>query len=129
MQKTLPGIHLLPLQFAFHSRHKSVYDSSLVKRILHSEKLDHLICDSCWRNEVSNFRLRQSGKVVPFCEHYGPDVDINTENSSDNSGSKETMQKVLALFGGFFKTILGVKNSEDFNFCVFHPIWVKFVMT
>ena len=35
-------------------------------------------------------------KVEPFCEHYEPDVDINTENSLDNSGSNETMQKVLA---------------------------------
>ena len=54
------------------------------------------IFDSCWRNEVSNFRLRQFAKVGPFCEHYEPDVDINTENSLDNSGSNETMQKVLA---------------------------------
>ena len=30
-------------------------------------------------------------------EVYGSDVDINTEKSLDNSGSNETMQKVLAL--------------------------------
>ena len=54
------------------------------------------IFDSCWRNEVSNFRLRKFEKVGPFCEHYVADVDINTENSLDNSGSNETMQKVLA---------------------------------
>ena len=36
-------------------------------------------------------------KVEPFCELYGPDVDINNVNSLDNSGSNETMQKVLAL--------------------------------
>ena len=55
------------------------------------------IFDSCWRNEVSNFRLRKFEKVVPFCDLYGPDVDINNINSLDNSGSNETMQKVLAL--------------------------------
>ena len=54
------------------------------------------IFDSCWRNEVSNFCLRKFEEVVPFCEHYGPDVDINNINSLDNSGSNETMQKVLA---------------------------------
>ena len=54
------------------------------------------IFDSCWRNEDSNFCLRKFAEVVPFCEHYGADVDINTENSLDNSGSNETMQKVLA---------------------------------
>ena len=54
------------------------------------------IFDSCWRNEVSNFRLRKFGEVEPFCDLYGADVDINTKNSLDNSGSNETMQKVLA---------------------------------
>ena len=51
----------------------------------------------CWRNELSNFCLRQFAKVVPFCEPNEADVDINTRNSLDNSGSNETMQKVLAL--------------------------------
>ena len=55
------------------------------------------IFDSCWRNEVSNFRLQKFEKVGPFCEPNEPDVDINTRNSLDNSGSNETMQKVLAL--------------------------------
>ena len=55
------------------------------------------IFDSFWRNEVSNFLLRKIGKVKPFCDLYVADVDINTENSLDNSGSNETMQKVLAL--------------------------------
>ena len=55
------------------------------------------IFDSCWRNEVSDFRLRQFEQVVPFCEHYGADIEINTRNSLDNSGSNDTMQKVLAL--------------------------------
>ena len=41
--------------------------------------------------------MRKFGVVVPFCEYYEADVDINTENSLDNSGSNETMQKVLAL--------------------------------
>jgi hypothetical protein len=54
------------------------------------------IFDSCWRDEVSNFRLRQFEEVVPFCEPNGPDVDINNKNSLDNFGSNETMQKVLA---------------------------------
>ena len=54
------------------------------------------IFDSCWRNEVSNFRLRKFGEVEPFCDLYVADFDINTENSLDNSGSNETMQKVLA---------------------------------
>ena len=54
------------------------------------------IFDSCWRNEVSNFRLGQFEKVEPFCEPLEWRVDINTRNSLDNSGSNETMQKVLA---------------------------------
>ena len=40
--------------------------------------------------------MRKFAQVVPFCEYYEPDIDINTENSLDNSGSNETMQKVLA---------------------------------
>ena len=56
-----------------------------------------LILDSCWRNEVSNFRLRKFRKVEPFCEPLGWHVDINTRNSLDHSGSNEAMQKVLAL--------------------------------
>ena len=55
------------------------------------------IFDLCWRNEVSNFRLRKFAQVEPFCDLYVADVDTNTENSLDNSGSNETMQKVLAL--------------------------------
>ena len=54
------------------------------------------IFDSCCRKEVSNFCLRQFGKVEPFCEPLGWRVDINNINSLDNSGSNETMQKVLA---------------------------------
>ena len=53
--------------------------------------------DSCWRHEVSNFCLRQFGEVETFCEPHEADVDINNINSLDNSGSNETMQKVLAL--------------------------------
>ena len=41
------------------------------------------------------FAWESFGEVGPFCEHYGPDVDINNINSLDNSGSNETMQKVL----------------------------------
>ena len=55
------------------------------------------IFDSCWRNEGSNFCLGQFGKVEPFCGPLEWRVDINTRNSLDNSGSNETMQKVLAL--------------------------------
>ena len=54
------------------------------------------IFDLCWRNEVSNFRLRKFEEVEPFCGPLGWRVDINTINSLDNSGSNETMQKVLA---------------------------------
>ncbi len=36
------------------------------------------------------------GKIGPFCDLYGADVDINTKNSLDNCGSNETVQKVLA---------------------------------
>ncbi len=43
------------------------------------------------------FLLEAICKVGPFCEHYGPDVDFNTTDSLDNSGSNETMQKVPAL--------------------------------
>ena len=35
-------------------------------------------------------------QVVPFCELYEADVDINTDDSLDNFGSNETRQKVLA---------------------------------
>ena len=35
---------------------------------------DFLIFDSCWKNEVSNFCLRQFEKVVPFYKLYGADV-------------------------------------------------------
>ena len=40
--------------------------------------------------------MRQFEQVGPFCEPNGADVDINNINSLDNSGSNETMQKVLA---------------------------------
>ena len=36
-------------------------------------------------------------QVELFYDHSGPDVDINTKNSLDNSGSNETMKKILAL--------------------------------
>ena len=55
------------------------------------------IFDSCWRNEVSNFCLSKFAEVVPFCEFYVADVDVNTKNSKENSELKETMQKVLVL--------------------------------
>ena len=48
-------------------------------------------------------------KVEPFCEFYGADVDIITKTSFDNSGSNETMQKVLAAIGGFLKKNCGSK--------------------
>ena len=70
------------IMFIFHCREKNRRLSS--------------IFDSCWRNEVSNFRLGQFEEVVPFCEPNVADVDINNINSLDNSGSNETMQKVLA---------------------------------
>ena len=54
------------------------------------------IFDSCRRNEVSNFRLGQCEQVGPFCEPNEAGVDINNMNSLDNSGSNETIQKVLA---------------------------------
>ena len=44
-------------------------------------------------NPISSTAFR----YYEFCELYEADVDINTENSLDNSGSNETMQKVLAL--------------------------------
>ena len=43
----------------------------------------------------SNCCLRKFGEVGPFCELYGADVVIDTENNLDNSGSDETMQKDL----------------------------------
>ena len=33
------------------------------------------------KSKVSNFCLRKFAKVVPFCELYVADVDINTRNS------------------------------------------------
>ena len=44
----------------------------------------------------SIFDLRKFEKVGPFCKPLGWRVDINNINSLDNSGSNETMQKVLA---------------------------------
>ena len=44
----------------------------------------------------SKFRLRKFAQVGPFCEPNEADVDINNINSLNNSGSNETMQKVLA---------------------------------
>ena len=65
--------------------------------------------------------MRKFGKVEPFCEHYGPDVDINTENSLDNSGSNETMQKVLAsivwVWRNFQKNFGGPKFQKFENLC------------
>ena len=52
--------------------------------------------DSCWRNEVSNFRLRKFAKVEPFWGQNGTDVNINTENSKSNSGFNDTMLSGLA---------------------------------
>ena len=40
--------------------------------------------------------LTRAGKVVPFCELYGADFDMNNSNSLVNFGFNETMQKVLA---------------------------------
>ena len=79
------------------------------------------IFDSCWRNEVSNFCLRQFAKVEPFCGPLGWCVDINTRNSLDNSGSNETVQKVLALIvwlqRNFQKKFGGPKFQKIENLC------------
>ena len=86
------------------------------------------IFDSCWRNEVSNFRIRKFAQVGPVCEPNRPDVDINNISSLDNSGSNETMQKVLAsivqLWRIFPKDLGGqeFQKLEIWNFCVFLPI-------
>ena len=65
--------------------------------------------------------MRQFGKVGPFCDLYGADVDINTNNSLDNSGSNETMQKVLAsivwLRRNFQKNLGGPKFPKFENLC------------
>ena len=44
----------------------------------------------------TRFPIFAWGNLRKFCDLYGPDVDINTKNSLDNSGSNETVQKVLA---------------------------------
>ena len=50
-----------------------------------------------YRGKIEDyFPLRQFGEVGLFCEPNGPDIDINTDNSLDNSGSNETKQKILA---------------------------------
>ena len=55
---------------------------------------------------------------MPFCELYEADVDINTKNSLDNSGSNETVQKVsfnsLAL-AELSKIV--VNNFKNLNLC------------
>ena len=45
---------------------------------------------------VFNFFLRKFGKVEEFHGPNEADVDINTKNSLDNSGSNETLQNALA---------------------------------
>ena len=47
-------------------------------------------------NEVSNFHLWKFAEIEPFCELLRWRIDINTRNNLDNSGSNETMEKVLA---------------------------------
>ena len=53
---------------------------------------------------------------MPFCEPNEADVDINNINSLDNSGSNETMQKVLAsivkLQRSFQKNFKGTKIQK-----------------
>ena len=57
-----------------------------------------------------------------FCDLYGPDVDINNKNSLENSGSNETMQKVLAsivwLPRNFQKKLRGPKFQKFENLCL-----------
>ena len=86
---------------------------------------------SSLRNEVFHFFLEN------VCESWGisgagwTSDETNTKNIFRYSGSNETMQNVLGsivFFGGFLKFFLRLKNLENLNFCVFHPIWVKFVM-
>ena len=76
----------------------SNYSLQLVGALSGKNRRLSSIFDSCWRNEVSNFCLRKFAKVGPFCEPNEPDVDINTENRLDNSGTNETMQKILISF-------------------------------
>ena len=40
----------------------------------------------------------------------------------------KTLQLQQFRFGGFLKSFLCFKNFENLNFCIFHPIWVKFDM-
>ena len=65
--------------------------------------------------------MRKFAKTGPFCDLYGPDVGIDTENSLDNSGSNETMQKVLAsivwLRRNFKKNFGGPKFPKFENLC------------
>ena len=64
-------------------------------------------------------------EIGPFWSQHGAEVDINTINSKSNSGSNETMQNVLALI----VKILRIFEILTFRaFCVFHPIWIKFVV-
>ena len=49
---------------------------------------------SSWQKQ--KLTLPKFEQVVPFCDLYLADVNINTINILDNSGSNETMQKVLA---------------------------------
>ena len=68
--------------------------------------------------EVSNFRLRNFEKVVPFWGQNGADIYINTIQSYSNYRSNETGD-----FGGFLKSFVRLENHDNLNFCVFHPIW------
>ena len=70
-------------------------------------------------------------KVEPFLGQDGTSDEINTKNIFRYSGSNETMQNILGsivFFAGFLKSFLRFENFENWNFCVFHPIWVKSVM-
>ena len=83
----------------------------------------HLVIPTLFLNATTEKIYVHSFKVEPFCDLYGPDVDINTENSLDNSGSNETMQKVLAsivwLQRNFQKKIGGPKFRKSVFFIRF----------
>ena len=65
--------------------------------------------------------MRKFEQVLPFCEIYEADIDINTKNSVYNSVSNETMQKartsIVWLWRIFQKKIGGQKFRKFERLC------------
>ena len=80
-------------------------------------------------NSVTNFSPLCLRRIPGFRPpYYEADDDINTKNSLDNSGSNETMQKVLASIVKLwqsFKKNLGSQKFQKFKLLCFSSVLVE----